>query len=38
MQAGDIAGILAEADAQGIITFSGGFPDPAFMPRETLAR
>ncbi len=38
MQAGDITAILAEAGAgRGVITFSGGFPDPEFLPREDLA-
>src|SRR5215475_2298035 len=37
MQAGDITAILAEAGATGIITFSGGFPDPDFLPQDKLA-
>ncbi len=38
MQAGEITAILAEAGAgRGVITFSGGFPDPEFLPREDLA-
>ena len=37
MQAGDITAILAEAGAQDVITFSGGFPDPGFLPGKTLA-
>ena len=34
---GEITAILALAGATDVITFSGGFPDPATWPREVLA-
>src|ERR1700756_721470 len=33
---GEITAILALAGATDVITFSGGFPDPATFPREVL--
>ena len=35
---GEITAILALAGATDVITFSGGFPDPATFPTEILAR
>jgi 2-aminoadipate transaminase len=35
---GVLTGILALANAQGVINFSGGFPDPELFPTEALAR
>ena len=37
LEAGEITAILALAGATDIITFSGGFPDPATFPRPVLA-
>ncbi len=37
-QDGVLTGILALANAQGVINFSGGFPDPELFPTEQLAR
>jgi MFS family permease len=34
---GDIAAILALANADDVISFGGGFPDPETFPRESLA-
>ena len=34
---GEITAILALAGATDVITFSGGFPDPATWPRDVLA-
>ncbi len=34
---GEITAILALAGASGVITFSGGFPDPATFPTQVLA-
>ena len=34
---GEITAILALAGATDVITFSGGFPDPATFPAEVLA-
>ncbi|MGI8696345.1 MAG: PLP-dependent aminotransferase family protein [Mycobacteriales bacterium] len=36
-QDGALTGILALANATGVINFSGGFPDPSFFPTELLA-
>ena len=35
---GEITAILALAGATDVITFSGGFPDPATFPTEVLAQ
>jgi 2-aminoadipate transaminase len=37
LEAGEITAILALAGATDVITFSGGFPDPATFPRPVLA-
>src|SRR6266545_1586217 len=36
-QNGVIGGILALANASGVINFSGGFPDPEVFPADSLA-
>lgn len=36
-QSGVIGGILALANAQGVINFSGGFPDPEVFPTDSVA-
>ena len=36
-QDGVLTGILALANAEGVINFSGGFPDPDLFPTELLA-
>src|SRR5690348_12911246 len=35
-QSGVIGGILALANASGVINFTGGFPDPEVFPSDTL--
>jgi 2-aminoadipate transaminase len=35
---GEITAILAQAGARDVITFSGGFPDPATFPADLLAQ
>src|SRR6478752_2304067 len=36
-QDGVLTGILALANAKGVINFSGGFPDPELFPTDLLA-